>query len=136
MPRYLLLLLIPLAVALTACANIDRTSWQLSARPDDTDTTLQLIVLVGGCDDFERFDARETEVDVEGQLIESVTIEAYVHSGARSDCDAILNHEERTVELNAPLGDRKLKGCSPPSAKYGPIRSALPNDDCGSVLPR
>ena len=140
MPRYLLLLLVPFAAALTACDDTARTSWMLTAQPDASDTTLQLIVMVGGCDEFERFDIKKSEPrpPLRGQSpsveTESVTIEAFIHTDVRSPCPAILLHEEQTVELDTPLGDRTLKGCSPTSAKHGPVRRDLPNDDCGALI--
>ena len=141
MPRFLLLpfisigvLLLAVALTMAACRDIERASWQLVASPGDTDTTLQLVVYVGGCDRFQRFDVRETGLDANGQPIESVTIEAYIHHGAQSNCDPSGgDQEERTVELRAPLGDRTLQGCSPPSARYG---SDEPNDDCASSTVR
>jgi len=119
------------AVALGACADVERTSWRLSTFPDDADTTLQLGVAVGGCDKFDHFDMRENAVDINGQLVESVTIEAYIDHNARSSCDDVINHEEQTIELSAPLGDRPLRGCNPPSAIYG-VPDYPPDDDCAS----
>ncbi|MEX0683024.1 MAG: hypothetical protein WD904_10030 [Dehalococcoidia bacterium] len=134
MRRYPLLLVILAATATTACADAERTSWELTERPGDADTTLQLSVLVGGCDEFDHFDVKETEVDIAGQLIDSVTIEAYVDEGAKRDaCPDGLFSEERTVELSAPLGDRRLRGCSPPSALYGDMSHLLADDDCASA---
>jgi len=129
--RLLMLSLVPIAAALSACSDIERTSWELTAPPGD-DPVLQLSVLVGDCDELDRFDVRETEVDVEGQLMDIVTIEACVKddSDSRSVCDDVIYIEPHTVELSAPLGDRPLHGCNPPNAIYGD--GVAPNDDCAS----
>lgn len=132
MPRVLALITVAaLTAAIGECANIDRTSWRLTQPTGESDTVIHIGVQVGGCDEFERIDVRETEVDVTGRLIGVVTIEAFIETGVRSDCPDILLEEEHTVELDEPLGNRPLSGCSPPSARYGSA-SDPPNDDCGA----
>ena len=130
MPRMLLILLfVPLAVLLTACADIERTSWALRAEPSHADTSIDLGVFVGACDEFERFDVRESD--------DRITIGAYVHEGERSDegCDDIILIEDKTVEFETPIGDRPLHGCNPASAVYGTnTAGGISNTACRSAV--
>lgn len=126
MYRYLALLL-PVAALSTACGSSELTSWQLADEPASSDTTLDVVVMVGGCDEFARFDVRETEES-------TVTVSAYVNDGAKTNCDDVINLEERTVELRRPLGERVLEGCNPQSALYGAFDRSASNDDCRSSV--
>jgi hypothetical protein len=84
--------------------------WQLLEAP--TNKTLKLDVAVGNsCDSFERVDVEETE-DV-------VTIRSYSRQTLDGGgCDDLLIHEQVSVELEEPLGNRDLLGCAPEEIWY------------------
>ena len=84
--------------------------WQLLEAP--TGTTLQLDVAVGNsCDSFERVDVEETE--------DAVTIRSYSRQTLDGGgCDDLMLHEQLSVELEEPLGDRDLLGCAPEEIWY------------------
>lgn len=125
MSRYLILLL-PLLLLVTACSSGTRTSWQLTAAPADGDVSLQAVVPVGGCDDFDRFEVKETN--------DSVIVGAYVLQNVRSTCNLSIGKQKETITLSRPLGNRRLQSCNPPSPLYGNIFGNLSDDDCRSPI--
>lgn len=108
-----------LAVYLIIPPDGERTNWRLAEAPAGTE--LHLDVEIGGCDGFDRFAVLETDT--------TVTINAYVRNDVRSSCDHGIFVELKVVELEAPVGGRELRGCSPPDAIYGADDSA----DCSFV---
>jgi hypothetical protein len=84
--------------------------WQLLETPNGT--TLKLYVAVGNsCDSFERVDVEETG--------NAVTIRSYSRQTLDGDgCTDQLFHEQISVELEQPLGDRALLGCAPEEIWY------------------
>ena len=106
----IVLLVITIAIAVKSCSSIKRTSWELAEPPSGHE--LQISVQVGGCDLFARTSVTETD--------ETVVVEAYVRDDAltASGCDDGIFTERRTVQLQAPLGNRALQGCNPASAVY------------------
>ena len=85
----------------------ERTSWQLAESPSGTE--LQIGVLRGACESVDDLEVQETD--------EAVVIKSYLSSGSGAHCtDMSLHFEPRTVQLDAPLGDRELSGCNPASS--------------------
>lgn len=84
--------------------------WQLLEAP--MGTTLKLDIAVGNsCDAFERVDVEETE--------DAVTIRSYSRQTlGGGGCEDLLIHEQVSVELEEPLGDRDLLGCAPEEIWY------------------
>ncbi|MEX0683021.1 MAG: hypothetical protein WD904_10045 [Dehalococcoidia bacterium] len=80
------------------------TGWRLAEEPSGN--TLELSVAVGGsCESFHGINVIETA--------ESVSIEALVrHEVGEGVCLTYLAVPRKTVELDAPLGDRELVGCA------------------------
>jgi len=95
-------LLIAFAVLVTACNGVEKTSWDLT---DARGKTLNLVVEVAPCVPFDHINVTETNEDV--------TVTAYRrHENTGRACPDILLHEPHTVELDAPLGERTLRGCN------------------------
>jgi hypothetical protein len=107
---------------------IERADWSLTSPPSGD--TLSLIVAVGGsCEKFDRIATSET-ADV-------VTIHAYIQKTFPPPnlfCTAEMITRNVTVQLNAPLGDRKLVGCDAGLA-YPYFESTRPPVNCLTVRP-
>lgn len=104
----ILLLILTIVIAVKSCSSVKRTSWELMEPPSGNQ--LKIGVLVGGCDGFDNISVTENNT--------AVVVEAYLRHNIRSACPSILNREPKTVQLHAPLGDRALHGCNPPSSVY------------------
>ena len=116
------LLVITIAIAVKSCSSIKRTSWELAEPPSGHE--LQISVQVGGCDLFARTSVTETDA--------RVVVEAYIRDGALSECDDGIFTERRTVQLQAPLGNRALQGCNPASAVHK--LPYLSDSDCAASV--
>jgi hypothetical protein len=115
-----ILLGIALAFAAQRCvAGATQTNWELWEPPEGTE--FQVAVWVGGCDEYDRMRVMESD--------EAVLIKAYIRDDVKEGCDDGIFIEEKTVRLDAPLGNRPLMGCNPPGSPYGG-GSDPPNDDC------
>ena len=82
----------------------------MTETPGDA-SSLQIDVSVGSgsCNSFNRVELNETDAEVE--------VLAYSDSDVSQDvCTDDLTLEKSTISLEAPLGDRTLKGCIPPAA--------------------
>jgi hypothetical protein len=97
-----------------------RTSWKLDGAASGTQ--LRIAVSLGACDQFNRISVSEND--------DAVVIKAYIRQGDRSNCNASLNIESKTVQLSAPLGSRALRGCNPESSVYRFYES--PDRDCAA----
>jgi hypothetical protein len=98
----LVALFVSFVALLTACDGVEKTSWSLTDEPDGT--TLHLVVEVAPCVPFDHINVTETNEDV--------TVTAYRrHENTGRACPQILLHEPHTVQLEAPLGERTLRGC-------------------------
>ncbi len=95
-------------LVLDACGSDDPAtresteSWTVS---EPAGTEFPLTVWIGGCGTFDRLDVDET-ADV-------VTIDAIVVETEGSECATVMRDVSTTVTLDAPLGDRDLRGCLP-----------------------
>ncbi|MCL3863272.1 hypothetical protein [Actinotalea sp. K2] len=117
-------------VLLAACGSdgpqVERTEWRLTEEPRDA--TLELAVFVGGstCTDYEG----EHEVEESDEVVE---VRVFVLLDLSQGCSEDFGVAPLTIELDAPLGDRVLRGCAGDD-----IRSRgwnLPaDDDCREVL--
>lgn len=96
------------AVIVAGCQYVrgeQEVRWALAQRVTPSSTALDLVVFVGSssCHDFRRVDVEEDESEVR--------VTAYVTSSGDEDCTADDVRRLETVELDAPLGDRALRGC-------------------------
>lgn len=110
---------------------IERTDWALTSPPSSD--TLSLIVAVGGsCEKFDRIATSETAA--------VVTIHAYIQKSIpptpppNYGCTDAMSYRTVAVQLDAPLGDRKLVGCDAGLA-YPYFESTRPPVDCRRIGP-
>lgn len=101
-----------------------RTDWWLSTSP--TGTRLEVVVYTNGssCTDFEEVDVVERD--------DEVVVHAFVQH-RDGDCTSDYSVEPVVVELDAPLGARRLVGCAAPDdglrapdRRVDPLRCAQP----------
>ncbi len=114
-------------VLIAGCgSDSTQTDWVLREEP--AGNTLHLSVAIGGsCDSFDDLDVTESP--------ELVKIQAYYQESGSSSCTAELRWEEHEVELDRPLGERRLEGCdSPRPARDGASPEATRFRDCSSVV--
>lgn len=96
-----------------------RTNWWLAAEP--VGDRLEVVAYTNGssCTDFDRIDVDETA--------EEVVVRAYVDH-RDGDCTGDYSTHSVTVELDAPLGDRRMRGCAAPEdGLRAPDRRVDPN---------
>lgn len=107
-------------VALVGCTSWsdESATWRLTDDPDEP--TLQVQAVFGGssCTRFKEWNVDETE--------EAVTIEAVIERSSSPECTADQVHEDATIRLDVPLGDRQLRGCEP----------ERPDANCRGVVPQ
>ncbi len=94
--------------------------WELATLPKQTTTSIDIVVLGGGCyADHESL----SDIDVE-ESADAVAITASIRKPAvyQSVCNDVLRLHPTTVELPAPLGERRLidgsTGQEPPRAAH------------------
>lgn len=116
-----------LAVLVAGCSNggllpttwtEERAGWRLEAEPTGTDLLVRAEFGGSSCTRFVRWDVRET-----AQVVE---IEAIVARSSARECTADLVLERATIGLDAPLGDRVLRGCQP-TGGVGDCRQVAPS---------
>lgn len=108
--RLALGILITLLISACAGGSVDRTAWRLSEPPNGR--SLELLIFSGhsSCLTYDRVEAEETE--------DSVLIRAYVHYNGDDGCTDDFVTERVKVQLDQPLGDRKLDGCAGPDVEW------------------
>ena len=118
-----LLAVIASAAILAGCgSDSSQTDWVLREEP--AGNTLLVDVAIGNsCYFFHRIEVDETQ--------ERVIIESFSKGGG-PDCADLLKIEQHEIQLDQPLGERKLDGCHPP----GPNVLSRDVQDCRTVLPR
>jgi hypothetical protein len=116
-----------LAVLVAACSNggllpttwtEEQAPWRLEAEPTDSDLLVRAEFGGSSCTRFVRWDVRETD-----QMVE---IDAIVARSSAQECTADLVLERATIGLDAPLGDRVLRGCQP-AGGVGDCREVVPH---------
>ena len=102
-----------------------QTDWVLREEP--AGTTLQIDVAIGNsCNFFDRIEIDETQERV------NVASFSTFSQGGGDGCDDLLKIEQHEIQLDQPLGERRLDGCHPP----GPNVLSRDVQDCRTVLPR
>jgi len=116
------------AVTASACSGgdgstIERTEWLLAETSNNR--TLELYVYAGGssCVDYDRVEVAATPDDV--------TVAAYVRWSGPG-CSEDFRWEEVPVELDEPLGERDLTGCTGEEITVTGW-NLDPETDCGDV---
>lgn len=116
--------LVSLAVMATGCGSIERAEWVLTEPADGT--TLELAVFAGNrtCLDFDRVEV----VSEDASHVEVHGLVEYDGGGCTDDWDAATV----TVELEEPLGDRELVGCTTDDLRWRGW-NLEPDADCAEV---
>ncbi len=103
-----------LAVTATACgSDVDDTAdevvapvrWRPLPHAEGSEVPIFIHVGTSGCATLDRIEVDESS--------DTVTIAAYASDLLRAPCAAVMVEETVTVTLDAPLGDRTLRGCFP-----------------------
>lgn len=92
-------------------------SWRLEAEPDGQVLLVRAEFGGSSCTRFVRWDVDESDDVVE--------IEAVVSRSDARECTADLVLERAQLTLDAPLGDRVLRGCEP-TGGVGDCRRVVP----------
>jgi len=113
-------------VLIAGCgSDSSQTDWVLREEP--AGNSLLIDVAIGNsCNFFDRIDVHETQKRVEIESFSTFSL-----SGG-DGCADLLKVEQDEIQLDEPLGDRKLEGCHPP----GPNVLSRDVQDCRTVLPR
>lgn len=106
-----------------------RANWFVREPPDPAATTLRITVEAGGsCDSLQRLDVTETSSEV-------VIIAVGRHENGDRFCTLENQLLPQLVELESPLGERVLRGCSVLGGPLipGSMNAPIGDADCASV---